>query len=426
MSATPEARTTSRDYRRPYRPWPLAAANRVGRALGRVGLQTSFRESSLVAAARRSTGLHFFDDDLFREPLRRLADALEREADLHPLGRLIARQGLLRVYRSRLLRAALVDLHPEIEATPVEAPVFIVGLQRTGTTVLHRLLSLEPALRPLISWEALSPAPDPAAPVETRAGARDSRMRLAELAEKSLRYIAPDFFAIHPVEAHSPEEDVLLLDLCGFGTTAEASQHVPSFSRWLESMDHRPAYRDFRSWIQLLLWQRPGRWLGKTPHHLEHLDALLDVFPDARIIQTHRDPLRVVPSFCSMICHARGVFSDRVDPHEVGRHWGNKQIRMVERAMALRDGDGARGESFIDVHYRDLVTDPLKQVRQIYDFLGLALSSETEAQMQGWIDANPRNRLGHHRYRVEDFGLVPGEIDERLAGYRARFDIPHE
>ena len=94
--------------------------------------------------------------------------------------------------------------------------------------------------------------------------------------------------------------------------------------------------------------------------------------------------------------------------------------------MALRDGDGVRGQSFIDVHYRDLVTDPLKQVRQIYDFLGLSLSSETEAQMQGWIDANPRNRLGRHRYRVEDFGLVPGEIDERLAGYRARFDIPHE
>ncbi|MCG8588730.1 MAG: sulfotransferase [Proteobacteria bacterium] len=412
-------RVTSQDYRRPHRPLPVAALNALGRAAARVGGRVPLTEASLVAAARRSTGLHFFRDTSFREPLRRLVASLEGEAALHPFGRLIARQGLVRVLANRLRAEALRDRHPEIDATPVTAPVFIAGLQRTGTTLLHRLLALEPALRPLLSWEALNPAPlaDPAPEP-------DPRVRIAEIAERSLRYLAPDFFAIHPVEAHSPEEDVLLLDLCFLGTTPEASQHVPSFAAWLEAQDARPAYRDLRRWIQLLLWQSEGRWLGKTPHHLEFLDALFDVFPDARIIHTHRDPQKVVPSFCSMLAHARGIFSDRVDPLEVAAHWSRKQARMVERAIAVREERGP--EPFLDVHYLDLVSDPLKQVRRIYDFLGLELRESTLESMRAWLAAHPQHGLGQHRYDPADFGLERSALERTWAPYRERFGIAAE
>ncbi len=423
MSAsTGSSRITSQSYRRPYRPRPVAFGLAVGRALDRAGLRVRLDEASLLASARRTTGLDLLGDSWWRESLRRMLDSLENEAQLHALGRIIARQKLGGALVNRLRAEWLRDLHAEIDRTPVEAPVFIAGLQRTGTTVLHRLLSLDPALRPLPSWEALNPTPihDP----RHRERDPDPRTRQAEFAETSLRYLAPDFFAIHPVEAHSPEEDVLLLDLCFQGTTPESIQSVPSFAAWLEAQDAEPAYRDFRRWIQLLLWRRPGRWLGKTPHHLEFLDALLTVFPDAKIIQTHRDPLRVTPSFCSMICHARGLSSDRVDPDEVGRHWSRKQLRMVSRAMDTRDRVGE--SAFLDVHYAELMTDPLKQVRRIYDFLEMPLRENVERSMKEWVAVNPQHRHGRHRYRLEDFGLDRGRVDRDFATYRERFGIASE
>lgn len=415
-------RVTSRQYAHPYRPRPVALGNLLGRGLGHLGLRTRLDEASLLAAARRTTGLHFLQDSGWRESLRRLVDSMESEARLHPLGRIIARQKLLGALVNRLRAEWQRDLHPDIDDIPVQAPVFIAGLQRTGTTVLQRLLALDPALRPLPSWEALNPAPihDPRhGPSEP-----DGRLVQARLAENALRYLAPDFFAIHPVEAESPEEDVLLLDLCFQGTTPESIHRVPSFAAWLEQQDAVAAYRDFRRWIQLLLWRRGGRWLGKTPHHLEFLEALFRVFPDAKVIQTHRDPARVTASFCSMISHARGLSSDHVDPVEVGAHWSRKQLRMVTRGMEARDrlGEGA----FLDVHYAELVADPLKQVRRIYDFLGMPLAEATETAMRAWIAANPQHRHGRHRYRLEDFGLSGDALDTQFAAYRERFDVAVE
>src|SRR5262249_7724054 len=158
----------------------------------------------------------------------------------------------------------------------------------------------------------------------------------------------------------------------------------------------------------LLLWQRGGRWLGKTPHHLENLDALLEVFPDARILHTHRDPVCVVASFCSMMAHGRAVFSDRVDARELGEQLADRAVRAVTRAMAVRERSAS--ESFLDIAYSDAVADPLKQIRRIYDFLGLSLAPATETAMQRWIAANPQHRRGVHRYRLEDFGLDRSEL----------------
>jgi len=413
-------------FQPPRFPLPVRLAIDAWRGLHAAGLaRTRLDETSLLAAARRASGLHRFGDESFRDPLRRLIASAEQEAALHPLGRMLLRQSLIRALENRLRLEDLCLRHPEICDQPVQAPVFVVGLQRTGTTLLHRLLSCEPTLRPLLSWEALNPAPFTASRrgPSARPG-RDPRMRLAEIAERGLRYLAPDFFAIHPVEAHAPEEDVLLLDLSFLSPTADATLHVPSYSSWLRDTDQQPAYRDFRRFIQLLLWQRRGRWLGKTPHHLENLDALLEVFPDARILQTHRDPVRVVASFCSMMAHGRAVFSDRVDARELGRQLADRAVRAVTRALAVRERSAS--ESFLDIAYEDATADPLKQIRRIYDFLGLSLAPTTEAAMQDWIAANPQHRRGVHRYRLEDFGLDRSELERRFAPYRSRFGVPVE
>lgn len=416
-------RVTSSDYRRPYRPRSIALLNRLGEAAPLGPLGARLEVDALIAAARRRSGLERFDGEEFREPLERLVDAIEREARLTATGRLITRTRLVGILKNRLRAQALFEQHPEILDEKVDAPVFIVGLQRTGTTMLQRLLAADPGLRALSSWEALNPAPL----ARRRWHRRDPRIVQAVRGEKGLRYLAPDFFAIHPVEAEAPEEEVILLDHTFLSTVAESVLHVPSFAAWLEQQDQTPAYRYLAKMLQLLQWQARGdRWILKTPHHLEWLDTLLAVFPDARIVQTHRDPVKTLASFCSMIAHGRGVFSDEVDPHEVGAHWSRKTRRQVDRAMAARDASAAQGGGFLDVSYYDLMADPMAQVQRIYDFIGRPLDERVRGLMLASRQANPQHKHGEHRYRLEDFGLDRDQVEAGFASYRARHAIPRE
>lgn len=403
-------RHTSTDYRHPYRPAPLALANRLGRGFA---TQVSLAPRALMAEARRRTKLGDFGDPSFHEPMGVLLRSIEREARLTPVGRLITRERLVGVLANRLRIQEALRRRPEIATATLRPPVVITGLQRTGTTLLHRLLATDPDRRWLASWEALHPAPVLEGP--------DHRIRNAERAQKALRYMAPDFFAVHPVRARGPEEDVLLLDLAFRSTVPEATLRVPTYARWLEDQDQRPAYEYEALAMRMLSHQRkPGsRWLLKTPHHLEWLDVLLDVFEGAKIVWTHRDPAETTASFCSMVAHGRGVFSDRVDPHEVGREWGRKVLRLIERAMAARDR--APVGTFLDVRYEDLVDDPMAQVRRIYAFLGDPLDAGLEARMQATLEGHPQHAFGEHRYRIEDFGLRAEEVRERFRAYRGRF-----
>lgn len=401
---------------------PVRALNAVWGALQRRGLaRSALTRESLVRSARRRTGLEDlgadFEAPVTRESLARLLAALEDEARLHPFGRMVIRGTLVELLATRLRLEALVQRHPEIEAAPVEAPVFIAGLARTGTTLLHRLLGCEPRLRPLLSWEGLSPAPP-------LGGRRDRRMARARTAERSLRYLAPEFFAIHPVEAEGYEEDVLLQDGSFMSPTVDATLPVPRYSAWLHGVDQRPMYRYFRRLVQLLLWQRPGIYLGKTPHHLENLPALLEVFPGARVIVTHRDPAKVVPSFCSMMAHGRRLFSQEVDLLDVGRQLRAKQWKGVTDAMEARRR--LPEAAFVDVHYADLMADPLKEVRRIYDFLGWQLEPAVSRAMQAYCSRNPKDKRGRHAYTPEAFGLTREGLDRDFAAYRERYGIERE
>ncbi len=410
---------TSLEYARPHRPLPVRLLNAAFR-LGLPGADLS--ETSLLSAACRNTGLWNFGDLRFRKPLKVLLESMEDEARLHPAGRIMARHNLVRVLSNRLRIEDAFTRHPGIAAIDLRDPVLITGLQRTGTTLLHRLLAQDPHFRVLASWEAVNPAPWPG----TTNLHGDPRIRAARLAQRSVGYLSPDFAAIHPIEAQSPEEDVLLLEFAFLSTVPEAMMRVPSYSRWLEDEgDDEQAYRYLERLMKLLMWQgRAERWLLKSPHHLEHLDVLLGVFPQARIIQVHRDPVVSLASYCSMITHAQHIFSDEVDPHEVARHWARKRSRLVDRAMATRERAGA--ERFLDVQYVDLVSDPIQQVRLIYEFLGRGLEAGTESRMQAYRRENPKHKHGRHRYGLEHFGLEREAEEERFSRYRGRFDIPVE
>jgi len=408
-------RVTSTNYSKPYRPLPIALVNRVASPLGQLGLRADLSEAGLLRTARRRARLDDFGDEAFRAPLRVLLDSIEGEARLNPVGRVMFRENLVRVLVNRLRLTAGLRRAAELR----RPPLFIVGLQRTGTTVLHRLLACDPYFRHLPSWEAMHPAP-----MGTRNGRPDPRLRAGRFSERAMAYLAPDFFAIHPVEVEQPEEDVLLLDLSLYGTTPVALLRVPSFAAWLEQQDHVPAYRLYERVLRFLVAERPAeRWLLKTPHHMEHLDALLEVFPGALIVQTHRDPAKVTASFCSMIAHGRGLFTDDVDPREVGAEWLARQHRMVTLAMKERDRAPSQ---FLDVHYQHLMADPIGEVRRVYELMGEPLRPEAEARMRRWLEENRQHKYGKHSYRLEDFGLDRPTVDERFAAYRERFGVEQE
>jgi NAD(P)-dependent dehydrogenase (short-subunit alcohol dehydrogenase family) len=418
---------TSTDYSHPQRPLPIRAlglaaslADTAASAIG-YSLQASLDLEDLLEAARRETGHDDFGDPYFREPLAVLLRSLESEARLHLFGRAIMRMRIVGMLANRLRVEALLREHPEIDDIEVPRPLVIAGLQRTGTTLLHRLLASDPHARSLAAWEALHPAPLDG---EGREGSA-KRARAAKMSENGLRWISPQFFAVHPVEADAPEEDVLLLDHCFTSQAPEATLHVPTYASWLEGHDLVPAYRYLRRLMKLLLWQRPGRhWVLKTPHHMEYLAELFEVFPDALVVQTHRDPHATTGSFCSMVAHGRGIFSDDVDPREVGRHWLRKVRRMIDRSLAVRDARG--GASFVDVSYYDLVADPLAEARRIYAAAGMDFTAETESAMSALLEHQVQNKHGRHVYRTRDFGLSPAKIEETFADYRARFDIRRE
>ncbi|MCB9726460.1 MAG: sulfotransferase [Spirochaetaceae bacterium] len=405
-------------------PWPARVGLGAWELAGSLGIgRPDLDESRLVAAARKRTGLHAFGDESFRQPMRRLIHSLEEEAGLHLLGRSVMRSSIVRALECRLRFQQLRDLHGEIDELPVESPVFITGMQRTGTTKLHRLLSCTPGLRHLASVDALNPAPL-GRPVRHDPVEWQRRRAFARRAELGMKYLSPALFAIHPIEADSPEEDVFLFDVTFISPAVDASLSVPSYTKWIREIDQRPPYEYFRRLIQLLLWQRPGRYLGKTPHHQENLDVLLEVFPDARIIHTHRDPRKVVPSFSSMMAHTGQLLSSRVDLHAVGRRVADQMANSVERAIVAREH--APAGSVLDVHYVDLMRDATGEMRRIHEFLGIEWAAGSKARVERWVDSNPQHKYGTHRYGLADFGLDPEELDARFKRYREHFGVARE
>ena len=393
--------------------------NAVGRGLERFGIARTLNVDELIAVARKRTGLRDFGDDGFMVPLRLLIESINEEACLTPTGRLIQGRRIAAALVNRLRVEHLLGRHPEIHDLDLGRIILVAGMQRTGTTLLHRLLASHPGVRSLAGWEALNPVP---LPREGRAGRR-RRVRRGKAAERAIRYIAPALFSIHPIEHDAPEEEILLLDICFMSQTFEATMRVPTYSRWLEQQDHSSAYGYLLTLLKILAWQRSrDAWVLKTPQHLEHLDVVLKTLPEATVVQTHRDPDAAVASFCSMVAHTRGMLSDRVDPSEIAAHWVRKMHRGVARAMRVRES--ADPHRFIDVCYDDLLRDPMTELQRIYGLARLEFGPAAVAAAAAAIRTNRQHRYGRHVYDPNHFGISPGHIDRRFALYRAQYGIP--
>ncbi len=413
-------------FDQPYRPAAIAFANRIGRLLSGVGIGGKpITVDGVLCDARRKVGLSDFGDEGFLEPLEVLADSINREAGLNPVGHLIIRGRIVGVLANKLVAQDTIKRHPEILDIPVEAPIVVAGLARTGTTMLHRLIAQDPAVRSLASWEAINPAP----PSRKLWQKKDPRFAQASAAAKGLKYMSPGFFAIHPAEPDAPEEEVILLEQAFLTTTPEAMMNVPTYAKWLEEQDHVPAYQALKRMMQYLQWQRPGigkdvRWVLKTPHHQEYFDPLLEVFPNATIVHTHRDPLKTSPSLFSMLTHLQMIFSDDVDPHRVASHWLGKIENMARRTMATRDRVNDKG--FVDISYYDLIKEPIVQVARVYEAAGADLAPEARDAMEASRKLDKQHKYGRHKYSLADFSMTEADVESRIAAYRARFNVPYE
>ena len=411
---------TSTDYENPYRPLPVRIFNSAGKLGEKLGLSSSLDIEKLTEAAIRKAGLRDFGDDGHSEALEVLVNSINEEAELTPTGRLIQKIRLTDALVHRLRIEELLKQHPEIHEIDLGKIILITGLQRSGTTILHRLLNSHPDIRGVSGTEALNPLP-----ARNRAGGTIARNAQAIIAQRLVSYLSPQFMAVHPIDHKEPEEDVMLLDLNFMSQAPEATMHVPGYSRWLEQQDHTQTYEYFRKVLKILCWQRPaGNWVLKTPHHMEYLDVFLNVFPTATVVQTHRDPRKTMPSFCSMVAHNRGIFSDHVDPREISRHWLRKARRMVE--LTIRSRDKADADRFVDVSYYDLMKDPVAELNRIYLKAGVDFDAEAARQAGAFMKKNPQNRFGRHVYHLSDFGLSEEIIEDHFSFYREKHKIPFE
>jgi hypothetical protein len=394
-------------------PYWFNAINTIWKASYPLGTKSKLDKDSLIKAARKSTGLHDLGSFFWDEPLERMLTSINEEAQLHSIGQFITRQRLINLLSVRLRAEQYFKKYPEILDQELYPVMLVIGLQRTGTTKLQRLLASDPDNRAVLSWEALNPAPINGDDTTGR-----ERIKIAKTSVKALKYMSPGFFAIHPIEYDAPEEDVLLLDVSFMSQTAEATMHVPSYAAWLEEIDQSLAYEYMVKLLKLLQWQRPAkRWVLKTPHHLEFLDLVNTYFKDVQYIWTHRNVYESVPSFLSMVSYSRNLFSNAVDPHQVAKHWVRKNGYMLSKALAFHESNN-HISLFTDVPYEYLVEDSMAVIKRIYADRKTPITHEL---MNIFIESNknnPKGKYGVHKYELSDFGIDESYIDQFTSAYQ--------
>lgn len=394
------------------------AVNGAGRLLRRWDLDpVRFDPERLRATARERTGLEDFGDDAHREPYRRLVRAYAAAEHLTLLGRIAARSDLLRLLANRLRLVEDRKRHPEIREEDVGRPWIIASLPRTGTTLLHGLLAQDPANRSPSTWKVMYPSPPPGA--ATGDEDRPARVR-RELAW--FDRLNPRYRVAHPLGPRLPQECMAITTHAFESPRFHRTHFLPSYREWIAGRDGGHAYRLHRRVLQQLQWRAEGeRWVLKNPPHCFWLDALDRVYPDARYVQTHRDPLTVLASMASHNERLRGAFTRGLepDPDVLARRWAD----AMESVMAFRDREEMGDERFVDVHFSSLLERPLEQVRRIYRRFGAELRPAVEERMRGFLRRHPRHEHGVHRYTTDQFGVDASRHDPLFERYRERFGI---
>jgi hypothetical protein len=397
---------------------------RFGRKLGAIA-PARLTKAGLLDDAMAATGLDDFGDRWFEGPMDVLLEAVRTEARLNDAGTLAAEKQFHHVLRDRLLAQMWFKRHPEILARPIRHPVVIVGPMRSGTTRLHRLLAADRRFAYLRSFETISPVPRPDFEDVMDGRKADFRPKLASRIMKVARLANPRTLSIHPTGPYEPEEELGLLVASMWSMKHDAQWHVPTYGRWCEDQDATPAYQHMANLLRLIGWSQQESslrpWILKTPQHMLDLPALLKVFPDARLIFTHRDPRNVVGSAASLAWNQTIIYSDHADPGTVGKEWLRKTGLMADRMMAARKA--VPDDRIIDVRYDDMDQDWRVTMERIYAFLGLEMDGAIPG-MQRFIDRSRSLKRRPHRYSLGQFGLSEGEVLERMETYIRRFSVP--
>ncbi|MYM62099.1 sulfotransferase [Pseudomaricurvus sp. HS19] len=372
----------------------------------------------LLATARQQTGLTDIGDESVLEGLQHLVDALNNEAPLTERGWQSITGVLIRNLSNRLQVENYLQAHPQLLQQPVSKPTFVFGLPRTGTTLTINLLNADPGRRCLLRWEAFNSVPPP------KAGELSSDPRCLQeqaMVDMSLKF-APHISAIHHEDADSPTECQFAMSQSFCAQYYEAIAEIPSYRHWLiHEADYLPAFRYHKKLLQVLQSEAPGHWTLKNPWHPLFLDALTEVYPDAQLVMTHRDPVDVVASACSLIKVVRQMFSDKVDLHYIGASMMDMFAEMIRRADAYKEKHGQ--DSIYDLHYSALMADPLAEMKKLYAHFDEPLTAEAADAMTTMLQQNPKGKHGKHEYSLEEYGLSAAMVRERFGDYCQRYGI---
>lgn len=394
----------------------------------RSGNRHRFDPDTLIAqACAIADSDDFGEPDGWREDLTRLADGLADEARLNDLGVEIAVMDIVNPLVHRLRIMQWRKDNPAVAATPVERPIFIVGQPRTGTTILFDLLAQDPALRPPLTWEVDAPWPLPQPDTYTT----DPRIAQIQASIEMSEQLVPGLLAHHPMGALVGQECVRISAGQFCSMIFSTQYRLPTYYRWLlHDADHRNAYRYHRMFLQHLQSGVPGpgtrpQWLLKSPAHLWQLDALVAEYPDALIVQTHRDPLNVISSIAALTTHLRRLASDHSDIIECANQSREEIAVGLENSMKARDSGMLAAGQIVDVQFADFIRDPFTTIRGIYEALDRELTPVAEQCMRDFLAAHPGDN-GGARYTWSNTGLDAGEVRAQVASYQERFGVPTE
>jgi hypothetical protein len=378
-------------------------------------------EQAMLDAARAATGLDDFGDGAWRDHFRVLLRAYDDESHLTEAGRQMVQGEIGGALAARLACEAAWKRDPGVLRHEIRRPTFILGLPRSGTTALHWLLGQDPKNQVLEYWIAAAPRPRPPRASWDAEPAFQGAVEVL----KWIYDTDPGLRAIHVMEADGPEECRHLFLQSFLDHTFDSNASIPGYTKYFEAQDMRPAYERHRDVLKLVGSTSPEkRWVLKYPAHMRELHTLLAVYPDARIVQTHRDPVRVLPSVCSLVTGWRSLYEGSADAKAIGAWQLEMYASMMEHAMDVRaKADPAQ---FFDFGFRELVVDPVAAIGRMYTHFGIEPSAEGERRMRAWHAENRQHKHGGHAYTLEQFGLVEGEIRERFARYMRRFDVAAE
>jgi hypothetical protein len=378
----------------------------------------------LTEQAQQATGLADLGDESWREGAERLISDLNDRAALTEIGRAIAGSDIVEYLTSRLRVVDWVTRNPSIADADIRPPIVVLGQPRTGTTILFDVLAQDPANRVPLTWEVDQPWPPP----ETRSYESDPRIEEVEAKLANVDLLIPGFRAMHDMGAKLGQECVRIT-AADFRSMIFSTQYrVPQYQQWLlHQADMASAYRYHRLFLQYLQSAHSAeRWVIKSPAHLWSLKAMFNEYPGALIVQTHRDPLRVVCSLASLVDLLRRLASEDVSISEVAAEWVDDVVLGLDQAVqARKDGTVPPGQA-VDVLFRDFLRDPMAVVRTIYERLGIELTEAAEKAMQSFLAANPQEKHGGHKYSFAETGLDAGLLRERTRAYQEFFDIPEE